>query len=660
MPSLTRDIPNDSDLARRIRSEVMWRIKKSEQEMQKKYDKWRDAEDRALAYLPERDVDAKRRRAREGGLPQYTTIQIPYSYAVLMAAHTYVTSVFLNRSPVLQIGARHGETEMQVQGMEALLDYQMLVGKMLVPIYIWIYDHLKYGIGILGCYWEDRVESIANIEPEMAMDPTTGQPTPTGRKIETRGIGRTYSGNKVYNIQPWDFLWDVRYPSWRFQEGEYLGLRFNLNWNEMKRREYAGYYMNLDQITGDATGDGQHGSNSGSAALDRPETTDPQARGWWSGDRPPGEPRHPSLVKGYELYCEIIPKEWGISNSPYPEKWVFSVTQDFKVLFGAQPLGAWHCKFPVNVLSLEPEGYGLTTRGLPEILEPVQNTIDWLINTHFYNIRAALNNTFVVDPSRIVMKDVLNPLPGGIVRLKPSAYGSDPKLAITQFNVQDVTQVHLRDLPTMFGIGERVVGINDQIMGLLNTGGRKTATEVRTSTSFGVNRLKTISEFASASGFDPFTQMLIQNTQQYYDMEQKFKIAGDLVATSGQGFLMVNPQLVQGFYDFVPVDGTLPIDRYAQSNMWMQMMGQMARMPSLMMQYDMGKMFAWVAKLAGMKNVDQFRIQLAPDQVLMAQAQQGNVIPMGGKSTDKAFGPKSPNSTSPSAPAQIPNMGVAA
>ena len=42
---------------------------------------------------------------------------------------------------------------------------------------------------------------------------------------------------------------------------------------------------------------------------------------------------------------------------------------------------------PLMFLKSEVEGVGLWTRGIPEIMEPVQNTVDWLINTHFYNVR---------------------------------------------------------------------------------------------------------------------------------------------------------------------------------------------------------------------------------------------------------------------------------
>lgn len=652
MPSLTRNIPHGSDLEKKILGELRARVRKSERDISSKQKKWSDAEDRTLAYIPERDADKLRRNKRENGLPEYTTIQIPYSYAVTMAAHTYLTSVFMGRSPIQQFSGRHGEAEQKVQAIEALLDYQMMVGRIIVPLYLWLYDSLKYGIGIGEIYWEDRIESITQIGELQETDPLTGMPTGRTSKVQQTIQQRTYSGNRFRNVQPQDFLWDTRYPAWDFQSGEYVAKRFALNWNEVVRRGKQGYYTNLDKIKSKGDGD-QFGSSTADSSLERPETTDARFQNYDLTEMPLD---HPTMVKGYEVYVEIIPKEWGLGGSDFPEKWVFTTTGSFDILMGAQPLGALHCKFPFSVLSLEPEAYGIAVRGFPEILEPVQNTVDWLINSHFFNVRAALNNRWVVDPSKIVMKDLLSPLPGGIVRLKPVAYGSDPKMAISQFNVQDVTQNHLKDLQMMLGIGERTVGINDQIMGMLNAGGRKTATEVRTSTSFGVNRLKTISEFYSASGFDPLSQIMLQNTQQYYTDDMSFKIAGDLMTTQAQT-LQVTPDQISGFYDFVPVDGTLPIDRYAQMNIWLQMFSQIQKMPQIMMQYDMSRIFEFVAQLGGLKNITQFKVQVGSPEYLQNQAMLGNVIPIGGRQAGGAAKPTPPGATSPE-PGQVPGMGA--
>lgn len=79
----------------------------------------------------------------------------------------------------------------------------------------------------------------------------------------------------------------------------------------------------------------------------------------------------------------------------------------------------------------------------------------------------------------------------------------------------------------------------------------------------------------------------------------------------------------------MPVDGALPIDRMAQANLWKEILAGLTRMPPQIMQtYDVAKIFAWTASLGGLKNINQFKIQLLPDGQLANQAQAGNVIPM--------------------------------
>ena len=98
---------------------------------------------------------------------------------------------------------------------------------------------------------------------------------------------------------------------------------------------------------------------------------------------------------------------------------------------------------------------------------------------------------------------------------------------------------------------------------------------------------------------------------------------------AGMAFIDVSPEDIQGFFDLVPVDGTLPIDRMAQANLWKEIMGNLRMMPpQVAMGYDWTRIFAWVASIAGLKNINNFKIQVMPDAALAASAQQGNVIPM--------------------------------
>lgn len=646
---LTRKIGHKSDQAKLILRQVRAMVQLWERRTDRQRQAWTAAEETALAYLPEREVDTTRRIAREGGLPQYTTIQIPYSYAVLMTAHTYWTSVFMGRNPVFQYTGRHGESQQKIQALEAMIDYQVLVGKMLPIFYTWLYDVGKYGHGIVGTYWCEKYNAVSAIEM-VGGNEVLGLPP---RKQQSTRFIKSYQGNQIYNVEPGDFIWDPRVPMKNFQSGEFAGARRTLSWADVKRREALGYYMNVEHITSKAEYDWSR-SDKGSEQLDRPSNdfSDPMTEG-----REDKKQKRPGIVNVVELCVEVLPAEWGLSPSQYPEKWVITCTADYSVVLGVQPHGAYHAEFPFSVLSLEPEGYGLTNRGILETLKPVQQTVDWLLNSHFYNVRAGLNNQWLVDPSKVVMKDLLDPRPGGIIRLKPGAYGSDPRLALMQMNVTDVTQAHIPNIQAMIAFGERTVGVNDQLMGMLNAGGgRKTATEIRTSTSFGVNRLKTSAEYFSVSGFDSLSRQLVQNTQQYMPEELTVKIAGDLLREGG-GFLQVTPEAIAGFYDYVPVDGTLPIDRYAQANLWRELMMQVQSMPEIALRYDLGRIFEWVAGLAGLKNITQFRAQIVPDEQLIQQAKLGNVLAAQGKRPGRgAVAPQ--GGAGPSEPGQVSGMGA--
>jgi hypothetical protein len=126
----------------------------------------------------------------------------------------------------------------------------------------------------------------------------------------------------------------------------------------------------------------------------------------------------------------------------------------------------------------------------------------------------------------------------------------------------------------------------------------------------------------------PLAQQLVQQSQQFFSSDVKLKIVGDLAQMAGPQFMQVTPDMVSGFFDFVPVDGTLPIDRMAQATLWQNIMGQMRNYPQVMQQFDVAKVFTHVAQIAGIRNINQFKVQIVPDQVLQQQAQAGNVIPM--------------------------------
>lgn len=624
-------VPYNGPLHKKILENFSSRLRiASDEKRKKREEEWRKSEDTFTAYMPETEVDAARKGNRKAGQVEYTTISIPYSYAMLLTAHTYYTSVFLSRDPIFQMQGRHGEAQDAETAMESLLDYQLVTGGNMPALFIWLMDVGKYSHGVLGHYWDKETFTLS----KQVEQPRTFLGMPIPGTMEKKLISQEltgYEGNRLYNIRPHDFHTDPRVPLVRFQDGEFCIVYDKVGWTKIATNVAAGRYFNVEALTKENLN--SNGNEGFSAGHDMNLPGDDLA--FYSLDE-----KHPSSVELYEFHWKVIPSELGIGTSNRPEIWVFTIANK-RVVISAQPLGLCHNRFPFDVIPFEVEGYNVFNRSMLEVLDPLNKTMEWLFNSHFFNVRAALNNMFLVDPSRVNTRDLEEPGPGKMIRLKPAAYGSDLRTLMMQFPVADVTRSNLSDSELVGQLAQRITGVSDNVMGSVNAGGRKTATEIRSSTTFGINRLKTNCEWFSAVGFAPLAQKLAMSTQQLYSGERKYKIVGDQ-AQWGQRYMNISPMDIAGFFDFVPVDGTMPVDRFAQVNLWQQLMASMAKVPGALQQYDLSKIFAFVAQLGGLKNVNRFRIQVVPDAAMLAQAQAGNVVPM---------------RANPQEPGQIPMMG---
>jgi len=129
---------------------LLERKRAGEEHMQKRRSKFEDIEKLVRAYIPETEADRIRKeKYKVGGEPRYYSVQVPYGYAELMTAHTYVVLTLLSRYPVFQYYGRNSRGQDNEINAESMMEYQLRAGDNLVPLYIWLYDAMKYGIGIL-------------------------------------------------------------------------------------------------------------------------------------------------------------------------------------------------------------------------------------------------------------------------------------------------------------------------------------------------------------------------------------------------------------------------------------------------------------------------------------------------------------------------------
>ncbi len=602
------EVKPGSKLHQALLKAVDERKKFSQRKMTDFHKQWDAADDAMRAYIPEKDQDRKRKNEKKyKGEVDYVTLEVPYTYAQVMTAHTYWSTVFLSRSPVWQFSARHGEAQDSVDAIEAVHDYQCKVGQQVPVIFNWIYDWARYSLGVVGIYWENEVKVISSMEDV----PMTFLGVPIPGKTKRERVEKEvpgYVGNRLYNIRPYDFFPDPRVPIWRFQDGEFVIREGSEGWSDLLAcaQSNPGYYVNIDhlkKLLAEKKNQPYGYENVGSPRVDLPLGPEESAL-----DQPGA-----GFIKIQEMYIKLIPSMWGLGDSKRVQKYLITVA-DGSTVICVKPLGYLHDMFPFAVFEGNFGSDGFAKWGVGEVIKPLTEVITWLINSHFYNVRKVSNDTRVVDPTAIVMKDLERVMQGagGIIRLKPEAYGRDVRTFINQLQNVDATQGHLGNIQFIEQMIQKTGGIVDNLMGAQNTSSsRKSATESRISANSATNRLKTPAEYNSALGFDMAARIQISNTQQLLDIQRKYAIAGNTMGTAKK-FQDVSPEMIAGFYDFVPVDGALPVDPMAKAMFWKELIIQMAQRPEMAMRWDIDGMIAHMMKMQGERNIERFRIQVLP------------------------------------------------
>lgn len=611
---------------------------------------YRDLDDMFTAYLPETAEAALSKAKRQVGEQVYVDIQIPYIYAEVMTMHTYFSSVLLSRSPIHQFSAHSGSNQQKKLAIEALISYQMLNGKNTLPLYIWLLDALKYGRGILGVFWEDRYSYITKTQETSIIVPGGYEAQSFSEEVQEGHL--KYSGNRYFNVHPSTFIFDPSVPGSHIQEGEFCGRTLQLSWNELLRGEKEGTFINA-RFARMAAKAGKlqranegHEEDSGSDIQLPNSDFDASMENFGNAD-------------AYELAVVLVPNDWDLGSGTYPEKWIFTVVDD-KYVVEARPQGALHDEFQYVVYEPEFDGYSLYSRAPGEIIRPMEDVMNWLVNSHMYNVRKSLNNQFLVDPTMVEMADVLDPLPGGVMRKKPAAFGMKGDQVMSQFNVQDVTQTHLYDLRGILDMVQRIDGVNESMQGQIASG-RTTATEIRQANTFGTSRLKVKTEMCSHGAMQPLGMLTLANSQQYLSQEQQLRVVGDLSAQ--MPFVDVTRDSIAGNYDYFPSDGSMPLDRFALANLWRNLFADATRLPpELAQRLDFMRIFEHAAKLGGATDITQFRVQAMDPEQLAMQAQRGNVVGLpGGQGGGVESGPTEGDESAASRlPASVGMQGVVA
>jgi hypothetical protein len=610
---------------------LLRRLRWSEQKMAQFYPRWRANEIRLQAHVtPESYERILKAQADGGAPPQPTQIVVPYMWASQQTIVTYMLHTFAGRKPIHQVGAYRGEQVKRAKNIETLLQYNSDYQRYVWALVNFFNNGELYGVAIQRNNWrrEERMKTVTRApdpRTQMLMAAMGGTAQPT--RVRERHV--CFEGNETAMVSPYMFFPDPRVPMVEApHKGEFIFTRAFEGRHILLREEAAGR-LKWVKYAGAAPNAGSNLWASADSAAGM--------RAWGDSLVAGGAyPDHSAVANNFQVdqgSVEIIPAELGLGPSRYPEKWMFTILNSRQIV-QAEPLDLNHGMHPYTVAEPNSFGHAFGQLGTSDFLAPFQDLMSWLVNSHMFNVRAVLNNFLVVDPTRVEIDDLLDPQPGGILRLKPSPWGQiKPADAVMQLPMGDVTRSNLSDFQLLQRLGNDLTGASDNMRGNQDSGGRKTATEVRTSFEAAASRLAAKAMIYSAQSLTQSAAQWTSNYQQFLTTEMELAVLGsDVLGMNGENSVRITPEAIEGDYYFPIHDGTLPLDRVALLDVWQKIFEVAATEPTgaIRGQYDIAGIFDFIGQLSGAQNLSQFKITAANPEAVQQQAQAGNLVPLPG------------------------------
>jgi len=591
------------------------RLKTSEDAMSKFYPRWQIAERKFQAYLSLPDYEEQLRTMNnDSKIPAPAIIIFPYKYAVIATIVTYQMNVFCGRDTYFPLGADSKEQADIVRFMEMMVQRHCEKSRMIARVWQCALDGELYGVGVIRGLWRTKKGKRTIIRPageaEILADSSL-----RGKNIRDSEERVIWAGNDFANIDPYMFFPDPNVPMSEVAEkGEYVFWREFVGKHILIRAMKDGLLKYVDKVQSDRGY--EHDSK------------------WWNlshrsaiagGDSHAGDNSRKNNYSQDNTYMvdqgsvEIIPAELGLGPETTPQKWLFMILNKTQIV-QAEPLDYNHGNHPLRVSEPYNMGYGFGQPALGDYIGPIQDILSWFIDSHIFNVRAALNNQWVFDPSKIDEKSLKYPQPGKHIRLKPLAHGTDVRTAIQQLPVTDVTRNHMGDLSTFTRLGDMISAVNDTTRGVQPQGGRRTAAETRIVGESALGRMGGHARLISQHMYMPLIEDAVVNIQQFQEAEQWIKVIGQ------ESFSKWGQQLLTQDFTYPVHDGTLPLDKLQNFDVWKEILFGMAKDQTLKMTHSLPRVFEHVCALGGAPNITSFR--LVSDQEMDNLARMGSAMPL--------------------------------
>lgn len=614
-----------SDLHRFIAGRLRVRAQESYNHISKKFEGWRENERSITGYVP-LDAFEKKQRAKDSRRP--VSIVVPASFVNMETILAHLATAFLV-PPYLRYTGVSPEDVIGVAMLEKVIEHQCLYSKMALALHIQWRDFLIYGFGVDAPTWttEWREHTTAREQGRFGFGGLFGT-----RTIKERKRRLAFEGNKLVNISPFNYRPDPNVPIHLQQEGEYNGFELRENYMGLLRRERNGDgFFNVRYL--------EHLGSQGTSRF-RSHESERERDG--SSDVPSSSSKSIDILY---MYIDLIPRDWRVGTSGYPEKWLFALAAD-QVIIRAQPMDLDHNQFPVSVAAPAFDGYTSTPIATLEMEAGLQKVLNHHFNLDLARSIKSLDGTTVVDPSIINMKDLQTPTRGGrLIRARRRGFNTKLEDAIYQLKFESGSPNAMADISMVMDFMQRISGANEALQGVFRKSPeRMTGSEARDTRLSALSRLGLMARLVSIMSLHDIAKQCASNTIQLMSEKTYVRVIGryeeelrEEYGVSGKGGLdrdrmRVTPFDIAVNYDVEISDGSVARSEYV--DVWAQILQVITASPEseLAQRLDQMRVFKHWARLAGADNVSDFEkkppAQVQSQDQIAQGVQRGNLVSM--------------------------------
>lgn len=572
-------------------------MKSSREKMSERYPAWDAQHD---IYNQQRVKDKEDRRQMDQGKP--TKMLLPLTFAQIGTLQAFFKMLFTQNSRFYELQAVSAMDFPIRESAELLLQRDLDTSGWGLVLDQFLLDLCKFGLGVTQTSWVRETVEVVEDVPQQSEQGAQFSATKVVEVV-------SFEGNRIFNVSPYKFFPDHRWPTRDFQKGEYCAIIEEHTKDALKQ-------MEVDmQVAGV-----EHAKSP--SATNKYGVEKLRLLNDYGNNRVAERCGIVSVIQ-----IKAVPSKLFYSDgTPFgPEKkpvlmlvWLLNDERIIKL----ERVNVAHQRFTFEAGELFPDIHEKNNYGLAEIINDLQELVTWFVNSRVSAVSKTIDNWLVVDPKGVDLNTVESR--SRVIQLKQgAAVGGGIERYVKQLTVQDTTTNHMTDAQQLMQLMQTVTGVNENAMGQYN-GGRRSATEARAVIQGSAGRMTNMANNIWNGVLAPLGRQLLLNHRQGLSQETFTKVCGEERALLYPNFHQPISKLI-GSYDLFVFDATTPSEKSFLAQSLQELLSIVLTNPMAAAQFnlDPAKMITEIYELRGVTGLPRFAFDPAQRQGLLAPPVEG-------------------------------------